>query len=95
MRKLHSFKITESKIRVTVTGVRDVSIGDINETLKTLDKLVDDASYQIFDSDKIAGPKHICHAAANADYVIKNSLNISNSISRTPISISNRYGIGS
>jgi len=46
-----------------------------------LDKLVDGGSYQIFDADKVAGAVHIYHAAANADYAIKNGLNISKSIS--------------
>jgi tRNA threonylcarbamoyladenosine modification (KEOPS) complex Cgi121 subunit len=79
--KLPSFKITDSNTIVTVTGVRDVSISDINETLKKLDKLVEGASYQIFDADKIAGAVHIYHAASNAEYAINNSLNISKSLS--------------
>ena len=81
MIKLPSFKITDSNTYVTVTGVNGVSISNINETLKSLDKLVGGSSYQIFDADKIAGAEHIYHAAANAEYAIKNSLNISKSIS--------------
>jgi tRNA threonylcarbamoyladenosine modification (KEOPS) complex Cgi121 subunit len=78
---LSSFKITGSNTYVTVTGVSDVSISNINETLKSLDKLVGGSSYQIFDADKIAGAVHIYHAAANAEYAIENKLNISKSIS--------------
>lgn len=81
MSKLPSFKITNSNTHITVIGVSEVSINDINETLKMLDKLVEGASFQLFDASKIAGAAHIYHAAANAESAMKNGLNISKSLS--------------
>ncbi|MBT3285298.1 hypothetical protein HN807_07660 [Candidatus Bathyarchaeota archaeon] len=76
----YTYRITESKLELTVTGARGVSVQDINEILKELDVLADGIKYQLFDADKIAGPNHIYYAAANADYAIRNGLNISNNL---------------
>jgi len=76
----YNYRISESKLNVTVTGVRNASIPDINETLKGLDRLADGVLYQLFDAEKIAGPNHIYYAAANADYALRNELNISNNL---------------
>jgi tRNA threonylcarbamoyladenosine modification (KEOPS) complex Cgi121 subunit len=76
----YNYRITESKLSLTVTGARDVSVQDINETLKGLDALADGTLYQIFDAAKIAGPNHIYYAAANADFAMRNGLNISDNL---------------
>ena len=76
----YNYRITESKLELTVTGARGVSVPDINATLKELDVLADGIQYQLFDADKIAGPNHIYYAAANADYAMRNGLNISDNL---------------
>jgi len=76
----YTYRITESKLNLAVTGARDVSVKDINDTLKGLDMLADGVQYQLFDADKIAGPNHIYYAAANADYAMRNGLNISDNL---------------
>jgi tRNA threonylcarbamoyladenosine modification (KEOPS) complex Cgi121 subunit len=76
----YNYRISESKLNVTITGARGVSIPDINETLKGLDVIADGVLYQLFDAGKIAGPNHIYYAAANADYALRNGLNISNNL---------------
>jgi KEOPS complex subunit Cgi121 len=76
----HNYKITGSGLNVTITGARDASVEDINEILRVLDQLVDGILYQLFDAEKIAGLNHIYYAAANADYAMRNGLNISNNL---------------
>jgi len=76
-----SYRISGSETFMSITGVRGVAVKDINETLKRLDKLAKGTMYQLFDADYIAGPNHIYHAAANAQYALINELNISNNLS--------------
>ena len=76
----HNYRITDSDLNLTITGARDTSVQDINETLKGLDLLANGILYQLFDAEKIAGPNHIYYAAANADYAMRNGLNISNNL---------------
>lgn len=76
----HNYRITGSGLNVTITGARDASVKDINEILRVLDRLVDGFLYQLFDAEKIAGPNHIYYAVANADYAMRNGLNISNNL---------------
>ena len=76
----YNYRITDSGLNVTVTGAMEVSVRDINETIRGLDMLTDGILYQLFDAEKIAGPNHIYYSAANADYAIRNGLNISNNL---------------
>lgn len=76
-----SFRITDSDTWVTMAGVRNVHVSDINDTLSTLDGYAKGAKYQLFDADLVAGSNHIYHAAVNAEYALKNELNISNNLS--------------
>ena len=76
-----SLKISDSSYYVTIIGVKDTAILDINQVLKSLDLLADGTSYQLFDAELIAGPNHLYHSAANAVYATKNGLNISNNLS--------------
>lgn len=76
----YNYRITGSGLNVTVTGARDTSVQDINETLRGLDRLANGVLYQLFNAEKIAGPNHIYYAAANADYAMRNGLNISNNL---------------
>ena len=76
----YNYRITDSGLNVTVTGAMEVSVRDINETIRGLDLLTDGILYQLFDAEKIAGPNHIYYSAANADYAIRNGLNISNNL---------------
>ncbi len=78
--KVPSFKLNDSKIYVTITGARDVSISDIDSRLSTLDEISEGESYQLFDASKVAGVKHLYYAAANAEYALSHNLNISNNL---------------
>ena len=76
----YNYRITDSGLNLTVTGAMDVSVRDINETIMGFDRLADGILYQLFDAEKIAGPNHIYYSAANADYAMRNGLNISNNL---------------
>ncbi len=76
-----SFRITDSDTWVSIAGVKDVNIVDVNKTLSMLDEKVEGVSYQLFDADLVAGPNHLYYAAVNAEYALKNELNISNNLS--------------
>ena len=76
----YNYRITGSDLNVTITGARKVSIQNINETIKELDLVAGGIPYQVFDAAKIAGANHIYYAAANADYAMKNNLNISDNL---------------
>lgn len=81
MNTVLSHKLTDSSYYITIVGVKDTKVTDINETLKSLDKLADGTSYQLFDAELVAGRNHLIQAAANAVYATENKLNISNNIS--------------
>lgn len=81
MNTVLSLKITDSSYYVTIFGVKDTAISDINQVLKSLDLLAEGTSYQLFDAELIAGLNHLYHGAANAVYAIENGSNISNNLS--------------
>ncbi len=76
----HIYDISGSRLKLTITGARDAKVNDINETIGILDELADETKYQLFDAEKVAGDNHIYYAAANADYAMRNGLNISNNL---------------
>ncbi len=78
---MFSYRISGSKTFVTITGITGVHVKDINETLTQLDEQANGTMYQLFDADYIAGPNHLYHAAANAQYALNNGLNISSKLS--------------
>lgn len=74
----HSYPITGSELYITITAAINTHVEDINQTLAELDKMTMGKIYQLFDADKITGPRHIYYAAANAYYAMENGSNISN-----------------
>jgi tRNA threonylcarbamoyladenosine modification (KEOPS) complex Cgi121 subunit len=67
-------------MQVAITGISSVEIKDINKTLAELDEIREEAVFQIFDSDKVAGWRHLYYSAVNALYSVKTGTTISNKV---------------
>jgi len=73
----YSYPITGSSLYVTIVGVGNVEISDINATLDMLDTAMEGTVFQLFDAGKVVDQYHIYYAVANAYYAVKNGYNIS------------------
>jgi tRNA threonylcarbamoyladenosine modification (KEOPS) complex Cgi121 subunit len=65
---------------VAIAGVRNVRIEDINATYKELDKIKGKAVFQLFDSTKIAGWKHLYYSTVNALNARKTGTSVSKNL---------------
>ena len=73
-------KIEEYGKLVSITGLRNVSIGDIDQLLKTVNNEAKPCAVQLFDADCIAGSKHLFFTTLNAMRSMKQKRNISDSL---------------
>jgi tRNA threonylcarbamoyladenosine modification (KEOPS) complex Cgi121 subunit len=67
-------------MQIAITGISCVEIEDINKTLAELDEIKGEVVFQIFDSDKVAGWRHLYYSAVNALNAAKIGSTISNKI---------------
>jgi len=63
---VHTVKIKDSGWYVSVCGLRDVQIDDVDELLERARRASPDNVFQVFDADKVAGWRHLFFAAVNA-----------------------------
>ncbi|HUS77584.1 MAG TPA: KEOPS complex subunit Cgi121 [Patescibacteria group bacterium] len=63
---VHTAKIKGSDWHVSVGGLRDVQIDDVDELLGRARRASPDSIFQVFDADKVAGWRHLFFAAVNA-----------------------------
>jgi tRNA threonylcarbamoyladenosine modification (KEOPS) complex Cgi121 subunit len=59
-------QVTESSQKVAITGIRGAVIENTDNTLKELDQIKGSAVFQIFDSNQVAGWRHLYYSAVNA-----------------------------
>lgn len=72
--------VADSSTRIAIIGIVGVKVQDINMTLVELDKIKGEAAFQIFDSAKVAGWRHLYYSAVNALNAVKTGTAISNKI---------------
>ena len=65
---------------VSIGGFRDVAVNDVDELLSSLNKATSPAVFQIFDSTRIAGWRHLYMAAVNAVGAFESGSRISRSL---------------
>lgn len=61
-----TYHITDTDIAIAVSGVRNVTITDVNKTLNALRAIAEGEPFQLFNAAKVAGFKHLHGAAINA-----------------------------
>jgi len=65
---------------VSIAGVKDVQVKDVDELLEKLRRVSSPHSFQLFDAEKVAGWKHLYSAAINAVKAVQTSSAISKSL---------------
>ena len=65
---------------VSIAGVKDVQVNDVDELLEKLRRVSSPHSFQLFDAEKVAGWKHLYYAAINAVKAVQTGSAISKSL---------------
>ncbi|MCW4049776.1 MAG: KEOPS complex subunit Cgi121 [Candidatus Bathyarchaeota archaeon] len=73
-------RITDTDWYIAVAGVRDASIISVDRTLEEIRDIAGDAIFQLFDAEKVAGSRHLIHAAINAVKALETGAAVSKSL---------------
>jgi len=79
-RKISQLKTEELLNRVTIRGLRKVSIRNLDSLITAVQHLSEGAEVQLFDADRIASRRHLEFAALNALKAFQGGYNVSKSI---------------
>jgi tRNA threonylcarbamoyladenosine modification (KEOPS) complex Cgi121 subunit len=63
---VYTNSIDGSEWIVSIAGVKDVQVKDVDELLEEVRNVSSTHLFQLFDARKVAGRKHLCYAAINA-----------------------------
>jgi len=73
-------RLTEAALHVAVAGASGVEVMDTDATLDMVRRLAGDSVFQLFDAEKVAGWRHLFHAAVNAVHATRRGSAVSNSV---------------
>ncbi|MFQ6076883.1 MAG: KEOPS complex subunit Cgi121 [Candidatus Bathyarchaeia archaeon] len=74
------FRVEEYDKFIVIVGLRGPKIGDIDQTLTGLRTEFKGVQVQLFDADRVAGPRHLFFAAFNALKAFSQGQNVSKSL---------------
>lgn len=77
---VYTILIDGSEWIVSIAGVKDVQVKDIDEILEKVRKVSADHPFQLFNAEKVAGWKHLYYASINAVNAFQFGSAISNSL---------------
>lgn len=77
---VRSRKVTDSVFNIAIAGTRGVEVLDVDAKLDDVRQLTMNVAFQLFDADKVAGWRHLFHAAVNAIHAVQNDSAISKSV---------------
>ena len=78
---VHVIRVKDSEVHIAVGGFRDVRVDSVDSLLKMVRDASGGTEFQIFNSQYIAGYKHIVYAALNAIAAFNSVAGVSKSVS--------------